>query len=71
MIDHKIQLEYIKEKLIFIKLQVELDTKSGLFDINKYGEDIFMCLLSLTLASVAYKLKKISQQQSLKRQPRC
>ena len=46
MIDHITQLEYIKEKLLFIKLKVEQDTKSGLFDINKYGEDIFMHLLN-------------------------
>lgn len=46
MIDHIKQLEYIKEKLVFIKLKVDLDTKNGLFDINKYGEDIFMHLLN-------------------------
>jgi len=44
--DSIIQLEYIREKLLFIKLKVEQDTKSGLFDINKYGEDIFMHLLN-------------------------
>lgn len=46
MIDHIKQLEYISEKLLFIKLKVEQDTKNGLFDINKYGEDIFMHLLN-------------------------
>ncbi len=46
MIDQIKQLEYIREKLLFIKLKVEQDTKSGLFDINKYGEDIFMHLLN-------------------------
>ncbi|MFT5662493.1 MAG: hypothetical protein ACI9TV_003150 [Sulfurimonas sp.] len=46
MIDYIKQLEYIKEKLLFIKLKVEQDTKSGLYDINKYGEDIFMHLLN-------------------------
>lgn len=46
MIDYITQLEYIKEKLLFIKLKVEQDTKSGLYDINKYGEDIFKHLLN-------------------------
>lgn len=46
MIDSISQLEYIREKLLFIKLKVEQNTKSGLFDINKYGEDIFMHLLN-------------------------
>ncbi|NOR57576.1 MAG: SMEK domain-containing protein, partial [Sulfurimonas sp.] len=46
LIDHITQLEYIREKLLFIKLKVEQDTKNGLFDINKYGEDIFMHLLN-------------------------
>lgn len=48
MIDHIKQLEYISEKLLFIKLKVEQDTENGLFDINKYGEDIFMHLLNST-----------------------
>lgn len=58
MTDHIIQLEYIKEKLIFIKLQVELDTKSGLFDINKYGEDIFMHLLN---SAYGYKISNANE----------
>lgn len=44
--DYIKQLEYIREKLLFIKLKVEQDTKNGLFDINKIGEDIFMHLLN-------------------------
>ncbi|WP_419768898.1 SMEK domain-containing protein [Arcobacter sp.] len=44
--DYIKQLDYISEKLLFIKLKVEQDTKNGLFDINKYGEDIFMHLLN-------------------------
>ena len=46
MIDYITQLEYIREKLLFIKLKVEQDTENGLFDINKFGEDIFMHLLN-------------------------
>lgn len=46
MIDQITQLEYISEKLLFIKLKIEQNTKNGLFDINKLAEDIFMHLLN-------------------------
>lgn len=35
------------------------------------GFDVFMGILALIFASIAYKLKKLSQQQSFKNQPSC
>ena len=41
------QLDYIDKKLAFFKAHVILKSKSGLYDINKIGEDIFMELLNI------------------------
>ena len=58
MIDYINQLEYISEKLLFIKLKVEQDTKNGLFDINKMGEDIFMHLLN---SAYGFKIRNANE----------
>jgi len=54
MLDYLNELEYIKEKLLFIKLKVNQNTSLGLFDINTVGEDLFMHLLN---AAYGFKLE--------------